>query len=95
MSDHPCTGQDCLTNPPAHGSILTLRVGGIGGEVDCRIEVSWQTDLPDVWAVDLLIQVAQLDLDIVRRAQVSDLYFSRGDLSLADLECPVWLLQQH
>ncbi len=51
-----------------------------------RIEVFWQADLADGRAADLLTQVAHLGLDRVRRVQVSDLYFLRGDLSPTDLE---------
>ncbi|MFQ6100432.1 MAG: phosphoribosylformylglycinamidine synthase subunit PurL [Anaerolineae bacterium] len=54
--------------------------------MDHRIEVFWRAALPDGRVADLLAQVAQLGLDRVRRVQVGDLYFLRGDLSPADLE---------
>jgi phosphoribosylformylglycinamidine synthase II len=54
--------------------------------VEYRIEVNWQADVPDGRVADLLAQIAQLGLNQVRGAQVSDLYFVRGELTHADLE---------
>jgi phosphoribosylformylglycinamidine synthase II len=54
--------------------------------VDYRIEVYWQADVPDGRVADLLAQIAQLGLGNIRSAQVSDLYFLRGELTQADLE---------
>jgi phosphoribosylformylglycinamidine synthase len=53
--------------------------------VEHRIEVFWQADVPDGRVADLLSQVAQLGLDHIKQAQVSDLYFLRGDLLPTDL----------
>ena len=54
--------------------------------MDYRIEVYWQADVPDGRVADLLAQIAQLGLGNIRSAQVSDLYFLRGELAHADLE---------
>ncbi len=54
--------------------------------MEYRIEVFWQSDLPDGRAQDLLSQIAHLGLDRVQRVQVSDLFFVRGTLSDEDLE---------
>jgi phosphoribosylformylglycinamidine synthase subunit PurSL len=54
--------------------------------VEYRIEVNWQADVPDGRMTDLLAQIAQLGLGQVRGAQVSDLYFVRGELAHSDLE---------
>jgi phosphoribosylformylglycinamidine synthase II len=54
--------------------------------VEYRIEVNWQADVPDGRVADLLAQIAQLGLGQVHSAQVSDLYFVRGELTHPDLE---------
>jgi len=54
--------------------------------VEYRIEVFWRAGLPDGRVADLLSHVAQLGLDGVRRARVSDLYFLRGDLLPSDVD---------
>jgi len=54
--------------------------------LEYRIEVSWQADVPDGRVADLLARIAQLGIDCVENALVSDLYFLRGQLSPADLE---------
>ncbi|HDQ73960.1 MAG TPA: phosphoribosylformylglycinamidine synthase, partial [Chloroflexi bacterium] len=50
-----------------------------------RIEVFWQADLPDGRVKDTLAQIAQLGIENVRQAQVSDIYFIKGNLSPEDL----------
>jgi phosphoribosylformylglycinamidine synthase II len=54
--------------------------------VEYRIEVNWQADVPDGRVADLLAQIAQLGLGQVHGVQVSDLYFIRGELAHVDLE---------
>ncbi|MFN2272604.1 MAG: phosphoribosylformylglycinamidine synthase subunit PurL [Anaerolineae bacterium] len=54
--------------------------------MEYRIEVYWQASVPDGRVADLLAQIAQLGLGNIRSAQVSDLYFLRGELTHADLE---------
>jgi phosphoribosylformylglycinamidine synthase II len=69
--------------PLASGGLLTER-----GEqnVDYRIEVYWQADVPDGRVADLLAQIAQLGFGNIRSLQVSDLYFLRGELTQTNLE---------
>ncbi|MBN1935930.1 MAG: hypothetical protein JW934_14765, partial [Anaerolineae bacterium] len=60
--------------------------------MDYRINVFWRATSPqgpailDGRAAALLIQIAQLGIDRVKRVQVSDLYFVRGALTPADLD---------
>jgi len=53
--------------------------------LDYRIEVFWQGQV-DGRAVDLLTQIAHLNIDRIRHAQVSNLYFLRGTLTPEVLE---------
>lgn len=58
----------------------------VSSVMDYRIEVFWKADVPDGRARAFLQDVHELGVGDVTSLQVSDLYFVRGDLSLAQVE---------
>ena len=57
--------------------------------MDYRIEVYWNTSVPDGRAEAVLADLRLLDVPHVESVRVNDLYFVRGDLSAegVDLLC--------